>query len=160
MNLPQQCQASECPLAAKAHGFSLHSGLLPPRSGIAILMEGAGPGESSFLVRDLPGGVEEVQRRQSLYPGLEDKYSKLGAPSVGRSGALLWQWVMRAVNLQRSEVFIANTLACCCGKTPDGGAFYPIGNVRKRAEATCGELWLQPLLAWDPTVSVVGMNPN
>jgi hypothetical protein len=160
VNVPQQCADAECPMVATAKNFACHSGQMPPRSGICILLESPGSDEGIFLVKDLVGGLAEIERRRKLYPDLEDKWTRVGAPVVGRAGTLMWYWILQPLNLQRSDVAVFNTLHCYPGKSADGTFAYPKGNVRKRAEATCAHTWLQPLLEWDPTISVIAMHPS
>lgn len=67
---------------------------------------------------------------------------------------------MRPMGLERSDVGIFNCLSCYPGKTADGGFFYPTGSIRKRAEATCADRWMKPLIDWNPSVSIVCMHPS
>lgn len=147
-------------MSSVAKGFALHSGAMPPKSGICILLESPGPEEPVFLVRNLIDGTAEIERRRKRYPELGEKWTNVGAPVVGRAGFLMWNWILMPLNLQRSDVAVFNSLCCYPGKSADGTFAYPKGNVRKRAEATCAEKWLQPLLEWNPTVSVVSMHPS
>ena len=159
MNVPQPCIDAACPLAPRAKGFALPSGNLQTAK-MALLLEMPGDTEHGFLVRELVDGEAELQRRRTLYPSLETKFVNIGAPVVGRAGYFLWTNLMSPLGLQRTDVAIFNVCQCACGKDADGTFFYPKGAERKRAEATCAELWLQPLLSWHPTVSVVGMHPS
>ena len=128
---------------------------------MCILLESPGPEEPTFLVRDLmQGEFEESNRRHERYPFLEEKYCKIGAPVVGRSGQLLWRWLMQPMGLQRSDVAIFNTICCLPPRGAKGEFQYPKGAVRKRAEATCAQTWMQPLMEWDPEVAVVAMHPS
>ena len=154
--LPALCQP--CPQSKASKGFALASGDLS-KAKMAFLLESPGPDEPAFLVKDLVDGAEEMQRRRAAYPTLEDRFIKMGAPVVGRSGTVLWQWLAEPMGLHRVDVAIFNTLDCYPGKDEKGAFAYPKGAVRKKAEATCASLWLQPLLDWRPTVSVVGMHP-
>lgn len=156
--VPQQC--GDCPMSSVAKGFALHSGAMPPKSGICILLEAPGPDEPVFLVKDLVDGAAEIERRRKQYPTLEPSWITKGAPVVGRAGNLMWFWILAPLNLIRPDVAVFNTISCYPGKGPDGQFFYPTGNVRKRAEATCAELWLRPLLEWQPTRVVEAMHPS
>lgn len=158
--VPSQCVAAACPMSSVAKGFACHSGALPPRSGIAVLLESPGPDEPVFLVKDLVDGAAEVERRRTQYPELESRWVNVGAPVVGRAGTLMWSWILGPMGLQRSDVAVFNTLHCYPGKDATGAFAYPKGSVRKKAEATCASLWLQGLMAWEPTVSVVAMHPS
>src|SRR5437879_403368 len=121
MNVPQQCAGAQCPMATVARGFACHSGALPAKSGIAVLMESSGPEESSYLVKDLVDSAAELSRRRAQYPALDDRWVRMGVPVVGRAGSLMWHWMMAPMGLQRSDVAVFNTLHCCAAK--DG---YPI----------------------------------
>lgn len=158
--VPQQCVSVGCPMASVAKGFALHSGTVPPKSGIALLLESPGPDEPAFLVKDLPDGLVELQRRRERYPDLDARWVNVGAPVVGRAGTLMWQWMMAPMGLHRNDVAIFNTLHCYPGKDAAGEFAYPKGGERKKSEACCADLWLRPLVAWDPTLSVVAMHPS
>lgn len=156
--VPAQC--GDCPMSSVAKGFALSSGALPPKSGICILLESPGPEEPVFLVRNLIDGAAEIERRRKKYPELLEKWTNVGAPVVGRAGTLMWFWILQPLGLQRSDVAVFNTLHCYPGKRPDGTFAYPLGNVRKRAEAQCASLWLTALVDWSPTISIVAMHPS
>lgn len=158
MSVPSQC--GDCPMTSVAKGFALHSGAMPPKSGICVLLESPGPDEPSYLVKDLIDGAAEMSRRREQYPQLEDRWIRMGAPVVGRAGTLMWSWILAPLGLQRSDVAVFNTLHCYPGKTSVGVFAYPTGAMRKRAEATCAQTWMTSLLTWDPTVSVVAMHPS
>src|SRR4029077_13939360 len=138
--LPALCQP--CPQAQFSKGFALASGNLATAK-MAILLESPGPEEPSFLVKDLVDGTAEMDRRWERYPLLEDRFVRMGAPVVGRGGAVLWDWLMEPMGLHRIDVAIFNTLNCYPGKDDKGGFAYPKGNTRKKAEAMCADIWMK-----------------
>lgn len=156
-SVPQQC--GDCPQAPISKGFSLSSGLMPPKSGICILLENPDSNDCANRTKDLADGLIEIKRREALYPGLEEKWIRLGSPATSWDDIIttMWNWILSPMGLQRSDVGLYFTLNCFPGRDGSRKLLWPKGDFRKKAEATCAGLWLGPLLAWDPTVSVVGM---
>lgn len=100
---------------SKGKGFVLGVGN-PLTAKLAIILEAPGKEEVSFSLegKGAEGIIpsDEIERRRRDYPTLEGRFIKMGAPVVGRSGSLLNQWVLPKVNLERSDIFIDNTIRC------------------------------------------------
>jgi uracil-DNA glycosylase len=77
----------------------------------------------------------EIKRRKNAYPDIPVQNLYRGAPVVGKSGALLNQWVLPQVGLRRDELFIDNTLRCLPPRVDDKN--YPVGDEKKQAERCC-----------------------
>lgn len=124
---------------SKGKGFVLGVGN-PLTAKLAIILEAPGKEEVSFSLEGkgaegiIP--LDEVERRRRDYPTLEGRFIKMGAPIVGRSGSLINQWVLPKVGMERSEIFIDNTLRCLPPPNKTG-ASYPIGEEKGKAEFCC-----------------------
>ena len=152
---PVQCFTSGCPLAKKGKGFCLGVGD-PKKALVGINLEAPGKDEVGFEI-DLfkRAGKDELARRKKAYPDIPPKILARGVPIVGRSGALMNSWVFRAAGMERSELFIDNTLRCLPPKRGDSN--YPIGEERKQAEKCCRQYD-----RWDemkPKIAVATLHP-
>lgn len=124
---------------SKGKGFVLGVGD-PTTAPLAIILEAPGNEEIDFPL-DGPGahGIippDELERRLKVYPQFEPRFRRVGAPVVGKSGSILNQWILPKAGLVREEIFIDNTLRCLPPKAK-GGAPYPTGPERIRAEQCC-----------------------
>jgi len=121
-------------LAETASGFALDSGDLSTAK-MVVALEAPGGDEIALRLDHDPEWADEIERRRALYPELDERFIRQGAPVVGRAGTLYWHWMMKPVGLQRSDVFQTNVLRC---KPPKhGDSNYPTGDVRKQAEKCC-----------------------
>jgi len=143
----------------KGHGFALPSGDFS-KARIVALLETPATNEIVWRIEDLPDGKQELERRRKQFPNLEEKFIKTGAAVVGKAGGIFFGWMLGPLGIPRSDIGLCNTLHCYPGKKPDGTVAYPIGDVRKKAEACCSTLWLQQLREWGPTVAIVCLHPS
>ena len=156
---PQACMDIQCPLASKSTGFALPSGDFN-KVKIVALLETPATSEIIFPIVELSDGEQELNRRRQRYPTLEEKFIKTGAAVVGKAGATLFSWMLEPLGIHRIDIGLVNTLHCYPGKKPDGTVAYPIGDVRKRAEACCSTLWWGQLREWNPTVAIICLHPS
>ncbi len=131
---PAYCYESGCPLATKAKGFCLGYGD-PKTARIAIHAEAPGSNEIVHILR-LAVDEAEIARRRAAYPDIPTHLLLRGAPLVGKSGALLEQWILRPAGLKREDLYLDNVLRCLPPKGKND-SHYPIGEDRKQAEKLC-----------------------
>jgi hypothetical protein len=161
---PEYCYSSGCPLSSISRGFVLGSGD-PKTAKIALMLEAPGKDETMLQIqvhkeRDFlstPAKVNaELARRKRAYPDIDPKILSRGAPVVGATGNILEQWILRAVGLQREELFIDNTLRCLPPPNKQGKN-YPVGEERHKAEACCRHY--DRLEEFKPTAITMSLHP-
>lgn len=139
---PPAC--SGCLLAPSSRGFALDSGD-PLRARIAFVLEAPTQAEVGYSLRPMMkrsflatevACAAELKIRKAAYPELDERYLKVGVPSVAGAGAMLDSWVFRPLGLKREECFVTSNLRCTPPRGKTGKA-YPIGDVRTQAEYSC-----------------------
>lgn len=139
---PESCRG--CSLFGVGKGFVLGCGD-PEKAKYAVILEAPGRSEPSFELKPNPKRwflqtreecEEELAVRRRDYPGLAEKWLRVGVPAVADTGAVMQFWVGTKVGVQRAEMFIDNTLRCLPPKGKSGAA-YPIGETKKAAELHC-----------------------
>lgn len=123
-----------------------------------LLLENPGNQEVGYIVRELFDGPAEIQRRRERFPEIADsRFVTLGAPIVGPSGNETFQWALKQLNIQRSDLFIDNCLRCLPpkGKTD---SHYPTGAERKLSEGVCTKLWSR-IDEFAPTAAIINFHP-
>jgi hypothetical protein len=155
---PQECRDINCPMASIGHGFALPSGDFT-KAKIVCLLETPATNEIQWPIKDLPDGQAEFARRRVQYPNLAPRNIEVGAAVVGKAGATLFSWMLEPLGIYRVDIGLVNTLHCYPGKKPDGTIAYPIGDIRKRAEACCSTLWWNVLREWKPSIAIICLHP-
>lgn len=124
--------------------------------GHAALREGSLPPLHEDLLSSLACvycGANELTWELSI----EEKFLRLGAPVVGRTGSLVESWLFKSLAIaSRHEIFIDNTLRCLPPKNKQGEN-YPIGDERKEAERCCRQWDRLPLMG--PQLAVLTLHP-
>lgn len=138
---PETCVG--CPLYGVGRGFVLGTGD-PQTARYAIILEAPGTDEIVFSLRPNPYRSflrtqeecdTELATRRRDYPLITERFLRLGAPVVGKTGGALEWWVLPKVGITRGDIYYDNTIRCLPpkGKT----AVYPTGETRKAAERHC-----------------------
>ena len=162
---PDSC--STCSLYGKGKGFVLDVGD-PRTSKIAIVFETPANDEINFSVCP-PAGKEkryvlgevresqaEMKRRTAAFPNIPPRLLSRGVPVVGRTGAVLNFRLLERAGIQRSEVFLANSLRCLPAKSAQG-ANWPTGNEKNIAVSVCRQY--DRLIEFQPTVAIFTIHP-
>jgi len=139
---PPGCRG--CPLDKIAKGFCLGSGD-PQKAKYAVILEAPGRDEVQIELKPNPNRAflktaEECERelgvRRRDYPGMLEKFLRLGAPVCGQTGLALQFWIFPKVGITREQVYFDNTIRCLPPKSKSG-AQYPTGEIKKAAELAC-----------------------
>src|SRR5581483_3704562 len=128
---------------SKGRGFVLGTGD-PKTAKYMLNLEAPGRDEIAFSLNPVSGRSfmstpnevnAELARRRAAYPGVHERFLRLGAPIVGPTGVALEMWVFPKVGMNRNALFIDNTIRCLPPKGAKGS--YPTGEDKKAAEKAC-----------------------
>ena len=145
-------------------GFVLGTGN-PRTARYAFILEAPGKDEVSFRLAPVKGRAffedersvnEEINIRQRDYPNISQEFLKKGAPVVGQSGAQLQYQGWPKSGIERTQVFLDNTLRCLPPKGKQGA--YPTGAVKSQAEFCCRQY--DRLDQYKPDTLVVSFHPS
>lgn len=148
---------------SKGRGFVLGTGS-PSKAKYAFIFEAPGKDELGFRIQPVAGRTflgdqasvnAELAERERAYPGLDRRFTRVGAPIVGATGVELEMWGFPKSGINRGELFIDNTLRCLPPKSKQGA--YPTGEDRKEAEKCC-RMW-DRFEEFKPDVALVTLHP-